>query len=70
MGNKVLEFHAANNTLKIVEQKLLKRLKKSELIDLTGNNCIDAAYIKKNSTQDDTIETLLAKVILHCDEDE
>ena len=69
LGNEVLEFNAVNNTLKIVEQKLLKRLKKSELIDLSGSICINALY-NKNSIQGDTMEPFIGKVILYCTEHE
>ena len=68
-GNKISEFRASANKVKMIEPKLLKRLKKSEIIDLTQNNCIDAVYYK-NSEQGATLEAMHAKIFLECADDD
>ena len=68
-GNKISRFNAAGNKLIIIEQLFLKRLKKSELIDLTGNECIDTV-LEKNSNNGVNIDILVTKVFLECSEEE
>ena len=68
-GNKISEFHASANKVKMIEPKLLKRLKKSDIIDLTNNICIDAVYYKK-SEEGATLEAMHAKIYLECAEDD
>jgi hypothetical protein len=44
-GNNIVTFKAAsNNNLTAIDSKLVKRLKKSQLIDFTNNSCIDAMF--------------------------
>ena len=68
-GNKILKFRASANKVKMIEPKLLKRLKKSQIIDLTQNNCIDAVYYK-NSEEGVTLEAMHAKIYLECTDDD
>jgi hypothetical protein len=62
--NSISEFKAARNNLKIIDQKLIKRLKKSELIDLSGNDCID--MIHKNSSDSVSLRLLNSDISLNC----
>lgn len=68
IGNSISEFYAGDNKLMIIEQRLIKRLKKSSLIDFSKNNCIDVVY-KKNSTGI-SLEVLLSKIYLECSDDD
>ena len=67
--NKILEFRAANNKFRIIDQKLLKRLKKSQLIDLSGNDCTTAVF-DKNSTTSIKLNVMVADIFIECTEDD
>ena len=68
-GNKISEFRASASKVKMIEPKLLKRLQKSQIIDLTQNICIDAVYFK-NSEDGVTLEAMHAKIFLECADDD
>ena len=68
-SNKILEFRAANNKFKIIDQKLLKRLKKSQLIDLSGNDCTSAVF-DKNSTTSIKLNVMVTDIFLECTDDD
>ena len=67
--NKISEFRAANNKVKIIDKKLLKRLKKSQLIDLSSNNCINLVY-EKNSNASIKLNSMVCKIYLECTDDD
>ena len=67
--NKILVFRAANNKFRIIDQKLLKRLKKSQLIDLSGNDCTSAVF-DKNSTTSIKLNVMVTDIFLECTDDD
>ena len=67
-SNKISEFHAANNKLKIIDLIFMKRLKKSQLIDFSGNDCINAIY-DKNLTTSVTLNFMVTEIFLQCTDD-
>ena len=68
-NNKISEFRAANNKVKIIDHKLLKRLKNSQLVDLSGNDCINAIH-DKNSTKSAKLNVMVADILLECTEND
>jgi hypothetical protein len=66
--NSISEFKAARNKLEIIDLKLIKRLRKSELIDLSGNECID--MIHKNSSNSISLRLMNSKISLNCTPDD
>jgi hypothetical protein len=65
--NSITVLLAANNQLEFIDHKIVKKLKKAEMIDFTANACIDDHYIKDSPA---TIEMLFFKIFLGCNDDE
>ena len=67
--NIVLEFRAAANNLKIIDHKLIKRLRNSKLIDFSANNCTNVFY-EMNLMENININGLHSQIYLECSNDE
>jgi hypothetical protein len=63
--NSILKFRASNNRFWGIEAYLIDTLKDLQMIDLTGNNCIDTIY-DKNSAESISIEALRAQLASDC----
>ena len=68
-NNKISEFRAANNKVRIIDQMLLKRLKNSQLIDLSDIGCTNAIH-DKNTTTSVSVNFMLREIFLECTEDD
>jgi hypothetical protein len=66
-ANKISIFNSSANNLTTIEPKLIKRLQKAEIIDLTANTCIDVVYNKSSTAV--PIDTMFSKVFMYCSED-
>jgi hypothetical protein len=64
--NRISEFRAAQNELEVIEHKLIKRLKKAQLIDFSENICVDLVY-EKGSMEINSFHSL---VYMECSEED
>jgi hypothetical protein len=46
LKNVIVEFRADSNKLQVVDPKVMKSLRKSQIIDFSANDCIDLKYDK------------------------
>lgn len=58
-------FDASNNEITEFESRTLKHLRKAQVIDLTGNSCIDVRY-DRSTDKSDALMNLFGKVEFNC----
>lgn len=66
--NKIQKFYAHNNRLEVIETKFIKFLRKSAVVDLTGNDCTSLLY-DESSPKSKTFFDFYGAVILYCSDD-
>lgn len=67
--NVVVEFRADNNQLEIMESKMLRYLRKANVIDLSKNVCIDMTY-NSSDTNGKSFADLYTEIDISCSPDE
>lgn len=69
-ANVIAEFRASENNLSLIEHKLIRRLKDSQVIDFTANKCTDNIY-ERDSEKSLNINSFHSAIYFACaDEDD